>query len=93
MSVCHSERDHSFQAYSLTARQPSPSSFKLKVGKFRLDVRRTFFLYRVVRHWHRLPRKLVEAITLEVFRARLDEALGSLVQWMLMAGRLELDGL
>jgi len=39
-----------------------------------------------------MPRKLVEAITLEVFRARLDEALGSLVQWMLMAGRSELDG-
>jgi len=32
----------------------------------------------VVRHWHRLPREAVGAPSLEVLKARLDGALGSL---------------
>jgi len=34
---------------------------------------------RVVRCWHRLPREVVDAPSLEVSKARLDGALGSLV--------------
>ncbi len=34
---------------------------------------------RVVEHWHRLPRKVVEAPSLEIFKARLDEALSNLI--------------
>ena len=34
---------------------------------------------RVVRCWHRLPREVVDAPSLEVFKARLNEALSSLV--------------
>ena len=45
----------------------------------RLDVRGKFFSERVVRCWHRLPREAVDAPSLEVFNARLDGALGSLV--------------
>ncbi|KAM9651881.1 uncharacterized protein ACIBXB_009680 [Morphnus guianensis] len=52
---------------------------KLKEGRFRLDVRKKFFTVRVVRHWHRLPREAVDAPSLAVFKARLDEALGNLV--------------
>jgi len=33
---------------------------------------------RVVRCWNRLPRQAVDAPSLEVFKARLDEALGSI---------------
>jgi len=36
---------------------------------------------RVVRHWNRLPREAVAAPFLEVFKARLDVALSSLVWW------------
>ncbi|KFV09982.1 hypothetical protein N340_12538, partial [Tauraco erythrolophus] len=51
----------------------------LKEGRFRLGKKKKFFTVRVVRHWHRLPREAVAAPSLEVFKARLDGALGNLV--------------
>jgi len=53
--------------------------FKLREGRFRLDRRKTFFTIRVVKHWNRLPREVVEAPSLETFQARLDGALSNLV--------------
>ena len=55
------------------------NSFKLKNGRFRLDIRNKLFMMRVVRHWHRLPREAVAELSLAVFKARLDGALGNLV--------------
>ncbi|KFW04971.1 hypothetical protein N326_11615, partial [Eurypyga helias] len=51
----------------------------LKVGRFRLDIRKKGFLERVRRHWDRLPREAVDAPSLEVSKARLDEAWSNLV--------------
>ena len=52
---------------------------KLEEGRFRLDIRKKFFTVRVVRHWNRLPIKVVDAPSLEAFEARLDGALSNLV--------------
>ena len=53
--------------------------FKMRQGRFSLDIRRKFFTQRVVTHWNRLPKEVVDAPSLEAFKARLDVALGSLV--------------
>ena len=52
---------------------------KLKEGRFRLDIRKKFFTMRVVKHWNRLPREVVAAPSLAVFKTRLDGALSNLV--------------
>ncbi|KAK4806242.1 LOW QUALITY PROTEIN: hypothetical protein QYF61_013386 [Mycteria americana] len=54
------------------------NGFKLKEGRFRLDIRKKFFTLRVVKHWHRLPREVVDAPSLETFKVRLDGALSNL---------------
>ena len=51
----------------------------MREGRFTLDIRRKFFTKKVVRCWNRLPTEVVDAPSLEVFKARLDGALGSLV--------------
>ena len=63
-------------------------------GRFRLDIRKKFFTQRVVTHWKRLPKEVVDAPSLEALKARLDVALGSLVWWLVIlpiAGGLKLD--
>ncbi|KFP46172.1 hypothetical protein N323_09029, partial [Cathartes aura] len=55
------------------------NGFKLKEDRFRLDIKKKFFTVRVVRHWNRLPSEVVDAPSLEVFKARLDRALSNLV--------------
>ena len=44
-----------------------------------MDIRKKFFTQRVVTHWKSLPKEVVDAASLEAFKARLDVVLGSLV--------------
>jgi len=55
------------------------NGFKLREGRFRLGRRKKVFTMSVVKHWHRFPREVVEALSLETFKARLDGALRNLV--------------
>ena len=67
---------------------------KQRQGRFTLDMRRKFFTQRVVTHWNRLPKEVVDAPSLEAFKARLDMALVSLDWWLatlLRAEGLKLD--
>ena len=46
--------------------------FKLKEGRFSLDIRKKSFIVRVVRHWKRLPREGVGAPSLETTKVQVD---------------------
>ncbi|KFQ65903.1 hypothetical protein N335_10170, partial [Phaethon lepturus] len=51
---------------------------KLQHRKFHLNVRKKFFIVRVMGHWNRLPREVVESPSLETFKTQLDVFLGNL---------------
>jgi len=70
------EGDRLFIAASVRVRR---DGFKLEEGRFGLDVRKKSFTMRMVRHWNRLLRDAVDALSLETFMVRLDQALGSLI--------------
>jgi len=55
------------------------NGFKLKESRSRLDIRKKSFTVREVRQWNRLLSEVVDAPSLETFKARLDKAPGNLI--------------
>ncbi|GAB0179269.1 hypothetical protein GRJ2_000392200 [Grus japonensis] len=72
------------------------NGFKLKEGRFRLGIKKKFFTVRVMGNLFQCLREVIDAPSLEVFKARLDGVLGNVV-WqrvsLPMAGGLELNDL
>ncbi|KFV82341.1 hypothetical protein N308_08557, partial [Struthio camelus australis] len=52
---------------------------KLNHRKFRLNLRKNFFVVRVTERWNRLPGEVVESPSLEIFKIRLDAILGNML--------------
>ena len=57
------------------------NSLKLPQGRFRLVIGNNFFIERIVKHWNRLPREVVDSPSLEVFKRPGEVSIRDMVQW------------
>ncbi|KGL81414.1 hypothetical protein N309_10559, partial [Tinamus guttatus] len=55
------------------------NGLKLSQGRFRLDIRENFYMERVVKHWNRLPREVVESPSLAALKNCVEGAIRDIV--------------
>ena len=55
------------------------NGLKLEHRKFFTNTQKNFFMVRVTEHWNRLPREVVESLSVEIFKTHLNAYLCNLL--------------
>ena len=60
------------------------NGLKLPEERLRLDIGKYFFSERVVRRWNRMPRELVELLSLDMFKESVEVVFWDMVWWEIL---------